>query len=593
MGGACVYETHIKNYFIESPKDNQHSGNGQIIIHNNTNNKNTNKTSYILYNILENNKDTKALNKRYSDFLNYEKRQIEKNKTKIITNDVTDGECPTTSINEASFLNKKSNMNDELNANKKIPSVNNSSNFNGSNIFPITSKPKGNEINKEENNINNKTNFDSNKIKHKTVMNKIKEKENGNRKSVANINCNLCENNSIFINTSRRSTFMNNDIERFESPTPKMMIEKDHFEELAKGKKNLFCHFCKNRMADKSGKNINNQIITSVFRSCYDMNKYSEEMLNAINSIRTNPELFLKNIDYLINNNIIKNEEGIFLQSNEIDEKIKLMDNYMEMFNKAKENLRKKINIIEDLPELHKLEYNDDLEIILDESYNNDIDYNDIEYNEMESEIKEEKDEDNENDIRNIPSKLNLIYNYDDICDIDDDFDDEDYNKDKINEKENVIDFDNDDIKSEENVSSKNTFNHSINNNNDNNVNNKSENNYKICINNDNKKFLKKYKLKKKKNINNYLDLNDDKIANLILQKRKEIKRQYPKNIFKMSIIKDIKISIFIQIMMEEYYKENNKDNLKEIIFSPNFKHFALSWTNEINRNFISISCFA
>ena len=70
MGGACVYETHIKNYFIESPEDNQHSGNDQIIIHNNTNNKNTNKTSYILYNILENNKDTKALNKRYSDFLN-------------------------------------------------------------------------------------------------------------------------------------------------------------------------------------------------------------------------------------------------------------------------------------------------------------------------------------------------------------------------------------------------------------------------------------------------------------------------------------------------------------------------------------------
>jgi hypothetical protein len=323
------------------------------------------------------------------------------------------------------------------------------------------------------------------------------------------------------------------------------------------------------------------------------MNKYSEEMLNAINSIRTNPELFLKNIDYLINNNIIKNEEGIFLQSNEIDEKIKLMDNYMEMFDKAKENLKKKINIIEDFPELHKLEYNDDLEIILDESYYNDKDYNDIEYNKMESEIKEEKDEDNENDIRNIPSKLNLIYNYDDICVIDDDFDDEDDNKDKINEKENVIDFDNDDIKSEENVSSKNTFNHSININNDNNVNNKSENNYKICINNDNKKFLNKYKLNKKKNINNYLDLNDDKIANLILQKRKEIKRQYPKNIFKMSIIKDIKISIFIQIMMEEYYKEDNKDNLKEIIFSPNFKHFAISWTNEINRNFISISCFA
>ena len=60
-----------------------------------------------------------------------------------------------------------------------------------------------------------------------------------------------------------------------------------------------------------------------------------------------------------------------------------------------------------------------------------------------------------------------------------------------------------------------------------------------------------------------------------------------------MSVIKDIKISILIQIMMEEYYKGNSKNNLTEIIFSPNFKNFAVSWTNEVNRNFISISCFA
>jgi hypothetical protein len=44
---------------------------------------------------------------------------------------------------------------------------------------------------------------------------------------------------------------------------------------------------------------------------------------------------------------------------------------------------------------------------------------------------------------------------------------------------------------------------------------------------------------------------------------------------------------------MDEFFKENNKNALKEILFSPHYKYFAVSWTNEINRNFISISCFA
>lgn len=588
MGGGCVYENYIKNYLFESKDNNQNSGNDQNKMHNNTGKKISNKTSNILNNILDNNKDTIILNKRYSDFLYYEKRQIEKNNTKNITNKVTNIECPSTSMNDASFINKKININDDVNANKRISSNYNSSNFNGSNIFPSMTKHKGNENNEDEKNINKKTNFRGNK----TNMKKNKEREDGYRKSDTNIDCNLGENNFIFINISRGSSFMNNNyIERFESPTPKMMIEKENFEQVEKGNKNLFAHFCKNRMNYKGGKTKNNQIFTSVFRSCYDMNKYSEEMLNAINSIRTNPEIFIKYIDYLISNNIIRNEEGIFLKSIEIDEKIKLMDNYMEIFDKTKENLREKINTNDELPRLHKFEYNDDLEIILDESYYNDIEYNDIEHNEIESGIEEEKDEDNENDIRNIPSKLSLIYNCDDIINIDDDFDDEYENKNKINENENIIDFDNEEIKSEINENSKDNFNESVNVNN--NSNNNFKNNYIIVINNDNKNYLKKNKLKKKKNINNYLDLNDDKIANLILQKRKEIKRKYPKNIFKMSVIKDIKLSLLIQIMMEEYYKENDQNNLKDIIFSPNYNNFAVSWTNEINRNFISISCFA
>ena len=90
------------------------------------------------------------------------------------------------------------------------------------------------------------------------------------------------------------------------------------------------------------------------------------------------------------------------------------------------------------------------------------------------------------------------------------------------------------------------------------------------------------------------MDLSDDKIATLILNKRKKIKNKYPENIFKMSIIKDIKISILIQISMELLDNQlGDKKLLKEIIFNPIYKNFAVSWANEINRKFISISCFA
>ena len=103
----------------------------------------------------------------------------------------------------------------------------------------------------------------------------------------------------------------------------------------------------------------------------------------------------------------------------------------------------------------------------------------------------------------------------------------------------------------------------------------------------------RKLYIKKKKNINSTLDLNDDKIANLILQKRKEIKKRYPNNIFKISVIKEIRTSILVQILMEELFKEENRKSIKDIIFDPQYKYFSVSWTNEINRNFLSISCFA
>jgi hypothetical protein len=211
------------------------------------------------------------------------------------------------------------------------------------------------------------------------------------------------------------------------------------------------------------------------------------------------------------------------------------------------------------LSRLEDLIYKDELEIFLDES-----NYGDV--------IKENEDdiysviESEENDIRNLPSKLNNIY--DDIKIIDDGYEENDIDLIKYNEIIKLINL-NESFEEKDNSNQKNN---------------------EI---NKNIKLRAKKRKTKKHNINANLNLSDDDIANLILQKRKEIKNDYPKNIFKISVIKDIQLSLLIQITMEEFFKDNNKKTLKDIIFDSNYKYFALGWSNEINRNFISVSCFA
>jgi hypothetical protein len=217
-------------------------------------------------------------------------------------------------------------------------------------------------------------------------------------------------------------------------------------------------------------------------------------MLKAINSLRKNPESFIEYIDSLVNNNIqIKNDE-IYIISENVDEKIKLMEDYLLIFEQIKRSLKDIINskIFEDLDEL---QYNEELEI-------------DIEY------------------------AKNYINNQSHI------------------ERSSI-------------------------------------NNSKYLSNTNN--VVRK---KKKIDYNSTLDLSDDIIATLILNKRKELIKKYPENIFMMNIIKDINISILLQISMEIVH-DYNKKMLDEIIFNPKYKNFAVSWANELNRNFISISCFA
>jgi hypothetical protein len=386
------------------------------------------------------------------------------------------------------------------------------------------------------------------------------------KRSETLINYNMGENNFIFINISRGSTFINNnDLEKIESVTPKLMMGKENLENINNGNKQLFSHFLNKR---RDNCNYSNQKcncdIASSFAPFLDMEKYNEEMLNIINSIRTNPESFIKDIDYIINNNIKQTEEGIFLISHEVDEKIKLMENYMEIFNKTKIYLKNMANSQEKKSKLKNIIYNDNLELILDES-------SILEVDESEIEVTEEED-----DIKNIPKKLNSIYD-DDIIDYG--IEEEEI---KSGNNLNVIDFESDDVKEESpNNKKKIKENKKIKNIKNNNISNRHVN------------FKKKKSGKKKRNINTYLNLEDDQIANLILKKRKEVLFAFPQNIFKLSVIKDIKISILIELSMEELFRGPSKTSLKEIIFNPVYKYFALSWTNEINRNFIAISCFA
>ena len=578
MGGGCICKNYINKYLLNLNDNNLIIyENGQKQIPKNFCNKKSIRTSNTLYNIIENQPETKKYNKRFSEFHKFDKRHFEKSSNlKNLGNKISNNDGRNTSFNDNSFINQKNGANEE--ENKKILSNNNSINLNGSNIFQINTIKIENGIKEEEeenknsySNGKNNINIQSNR-KNKSFINKVKDNELSERKSGTNFNCNLGENNFIFINI-RGSSFLNrNDLEKIESTTPKMSIEKGNLEEITKGHKRIFSHFCNKIMRQKRNQSIcNNHLVTSDFYHGIDINNYCEEMLKTINSIRINPESFILNIDFLINNNIIQTEEGIFLQSYDIDEKIKLMENYKELFENAKKVIKELINPSKNLK---RFQYKNDLEIVLDESEIISYDYD----------YKEDKIiEDEENNIKNIPMKLNLIY--DDVDIIDEGIEEKSINENKTKENNNIIDFDEEENKKGEN-----------------NIDKKSEKKIKmpiIKINNSeykNSQFNKnlKPKIKKKKhNIDLNLDLSDDKIANLILQKRKEIKSKYPLNIFKLSVIKDIKISILTQIAMEEFHKESIGKTLKDIIFDPNYKYFAVSWTNEINRNFISISCFA
>jgi hypothetical protein len=291
-----------------------------------------------------------------------------------------------------------------------------------------------------------------------------------------------------------------------------MILDKQNLEGIAKGEKKIFSHFCKNKKVEiQEPTNSDNKILKNDI-SNIDMARYSVDILEVINTIRNNPNFLINYFDRYLNSNIQKQEESLFLYSQETEQKIKLMNNYYELIEKVKKDILNKIN---DIHDLNTLNYNESLEIFFDGQKFTSKKYT---------------------------SKFDSTYDRETHI--------FEYNKNE--EDNNIIDLD---------IGDKDLKSNSI----------------------------KKIKIKQ----NIILDLNDDKIADLILQKRKEIKDKYPNNIFKLNVIKDKILCILIQILMDEIHQDIHSKKFIEILFDKQYQDFAISWTYEINRNFISIFCFA
>ena len=471
MGGGCTCNSSLKKCFNNSSDCILKSEHNYI---NDNNRMSQNKIPE---------KNIKIIPK--NDFENKEqhsdkyKNEINKNK---ISNDI----------------HKNFNYNHEKKRIFSCDNINNNLNF-GSEY----SKKNRNEINSQVNESFKKNESQNEDIKnHNNKQKEVLGNNNDNvKKAGTNYNYNLGENNFIFINISRGSSMVKHDTEKLESSTPKMVFEKENLDEMAKGNKRIFSHFCKNVKNENTSKNQSNNEIKQEkenIKAQNYMDNYSEEMLKTINLIRKNPQYFIQYIDDVINNNIQKRNDELFLVSNNVDEKVRLLDNYLNIFEKIKYNLKEIIDT-KIFEKLEEFKYNEELEIILDKSH----------------------------------------------------------------------DF----VLKDSHVSS---------------LSNRSNSKYNSNINNN--------QLIKNKIMRNSptLDLSDDRIANLILEKRKQIKNKYPETVFKLNIIKDIQINILIQISMEILYNQyNDKKLLKEIIYAPKYKYFATSWAYEMNRKFISISCFA
>ena len=94
---------------------------------------------------------------------------------------------------------------------------------------------------------------------------------------------------------------------------------------------------------------------------------------------------------------------------------------------------------------------------------------------------------------------------------------------------------------------------------------------------------LKLNKQLKIRSIDN-IDITDKKVNELIINKKNEIKNEYPECFFYPTFIKDTKINIIFLLAI---------NNIKDKIFNKDITEFYASTFNEKNNRFFSILCFA
>ena len=80
----------------------------------------------------------------------------------------------------------------------------------------------------------------------------------------------------------------------------------------------------------------------------------------------------------------------------------------------------------------------------------------------------------------------------------------------------------------------------------------------------------------------------NNKITKILVDKRKNLIKNYPNCKFFVNFIKDVKINILYLLSENE-----DKSNFRNILFDSEFKDFNVTWIKEKNNKFISFLCFA
>ena len=80
----------------------------------------------------------------------------------------------------------------------------------------------------------------------------------------------------------------------------------------------------------------------------------------------------------------------------------------------------------------------------------------------------------------------------------------------------------------------------------------------------------------------------EKKITKIIVDKKKEIIRKYPKVQFFVNFVKDEKIGVLYLLM-----KNSKLSNFRNVIFDDKYKDFNVTWIKDKNNVFISFLCFS